>query len=239
MCVKLSDGRILKIPKSTDREYVVSPPKPDHVNNCAHLVLELGMIYAYFLELCHTPDRCKLLGLLKMMMVVMKSNNSRAKYPLEILRLMVQQYSLLSQNIACMVLQSWFVNTSGKQKGYKPADLQMEHIVRIQKKHLHHMHSRKTVPNIHNRSSALAGMNDISNVFDRETEVARTGTHTAKEADIDELSIMDDLHDLKPFNIIPGRKHNHFQGVPKSLLNMLDGAKFAQWFKNHKSSFKP
>ena len=77
----------------------------------------------------------------------------------------------------------------------------MEHIVRIQKKHLHHMHSRITVQNIHNRSSALAGMNDISNVFDRETEVARrTGTHTAKEADIDELSIMDDLCDLKPFN---------------------------------------
>ena len=114
MCVKLSDGSILKMLKSTDREYVVSPPKPDHANTYVHLVLELGMIYAYFLELCHTPDRCKLLGLLKMMMVVMKSNNSRAKYPLEILRLLVQQYSLLSQNIACMVLQSCFVKTSGK-----------------------------------------------------------------------------------------------------------------------------
>lgn len=239
MCVTLSNGTVLRIPKSVEREYVLKQPKPDHVNNYAHLVLELGMIYAYFLELCHTPDRSRLLALLKMMLVVMKANNPRAKYPLEILRLLVQQYSLLPQNTACMVLQSSFVNTSGRRKGYKPADLQMEHIVKIQKKHMNQMYSKKTVPNIYHRSSALAGMHDISNVYDIETEVVkRTSGHTTRSSDIDELCIMDDLHELKPFTIISGRKHNHFPAVSKSLLNVLDGAKFAQWFASHKSLFK-
>ena len=127
--VQLRNGKTVRIPKSVHKECVIGQGKPDKVNHYAHLVLELGMIYTYFLRLCHTPDRDQFLALMKMMLIVMKTNNTKAKYPLEILRLLVQQYSLLSKRSACMVLQSCFVNTSGKPNAYKPADLQMEHIV--------------------------------------------------------------------------------------------------------------
>lgn len=102
------------------------------------------------------------------------------------------------------------------------------------------MYSNKTVENVNKRSSAIPGMYDITKVYDTETNtVNRTSKHSTKAPDKDEMSMMDDLRELKPFQIIPGRQHMHFCTTPKSLLNNFDGANFANWFTNHKSKFTP
>lgn len=87
---------------------------PDKIKDSSHHVLETGMIFYYFIELVKSSDRNRLLGLAKMMMLQLKSRNLKAKYPLELLRLLGQQYSLLPIQEACQVLQACFVNTKGR-----------------------------------------------------------------------------------------------------------------------------
>ena len=97
------------------------------------------MMKNYFPTLIKTPDRARLLGVCKMMMTVLKANNTKAKYPLELLCMLVQQYYLLPLQEACQVLQACFVNIKGFKDSHIAADQQMEWIVKINKAHIKQM----------------------------------------------------------------------------------------------------
>ena len=56
------------------------------------------------------------------------------------------------------MLQACFMNTKGHPDTNVPADLQMEWVVRHNKKHIKHMYSIKSMTNIYNKSSALPGL---------------------------------------------------------------------------------
>ena len=182
IALKLSNGQTLHLRTNPVTEVSVIEAKGDYVKNYAHLTLELGMIFKYFTEMMKAPDRDRLLGLFKVMLVVMKANNNKAKYPLEILRMLVQQYSLLPLQEACNVLQACFVNTKGKPDSHIPADQQMEWIVRNSKKHIKHMHSNKNSDYTESKSAALPGISQIADNFDQHAHViVRAKKHTKKD----------------------------------------------------------
>lgn len=68
---------------------------------------------------------------------MLKGHRHKFKYALEILRLLCQQFALLSDKQACESLFGLFVNTG-------TADLQIEYIVKLTKGHLKSVCSNKT-----------------------------------------------------------------------------------------------
>ena len=238
--VHLASGLDVRIP--VGRRHIENHRnlQPDKVKDYGHYALECGLTFRFFLSLMKTPDRKPILAVFKMMMVQLKARNPKAKYPLEILRMLVQQYSLMPLRQACQVLYACFVNTKGKFDSHVPADLQMEWIIKEEKKQIKHMYSNKTVSNIEARSSALPGLSSIAKNFDKTAStVVRAKKHQRKDASQDELSMMDDLRRLRPFCHQEGRRHHEFPNVPKSQVKNFDGMKFNSWFEKHKNGFIP
>ena len=168
-------------------EVVISTPKPDKIKDYANLVLELGTQFSLLLKLCKSPSREKMLPLLKMVMVTLKANNPLAKYPLELLRFFVLQYSLLSEKDARQMFHQCFVNTKGHANSYVPCDLVMEWQVRDQKRHIKHMFANKTESNILARTTALGGIEKIAKNYDIDAGVRqRSKGHKALSAAGDE-----------------------------------------------------
>ncbi len=110
------------------------PNSDDEVQCYAIRVLEVGMLFKGLLFLCKTPDRRLYISLLKLLLQVLYAHSSRGKYALEIVRFLVQQTNVLSERDAHETFYRLFVNTKGTIDSYIPCDLQMEFIVKDQKK---------------------------------------------------------------------------------------------------------
>jgi hypothetical protein len=108
-----------------------SKPVADYVQNYAHMVLEMGLVYKELLDVCKTPDRSRIVRLMKQCMVLFKAKSNNSKYAVEVHRFLVQQLCLLSELEAHEVVYSMFVNTKGHAHSHIPADLQMEYLVKL------------------------------------------------------------------------------------------------------------
>lgn len=113
------------------------------------------MTFIYLLDLIKTPDKERILGLLKMMLLQLKDHSTKGKYPLEILRHLVQQYSVMDLREACQVLHASFVNLHDKPDTHVPADLVQEWNVKLIKRHIKHMYSNKNDSNIQHCKAAI------------------------------------------------------------------------------------
>ena len=72
------------------------------------------------------PNRRKNVGPLKIAMLQLKARSTKAKYPKEKLRMLVQQYSVIGLRDACLIVHACFVNLNGKVDRHVPADLVQE-----------------------------------------------------------------------------------------------------------------
>ena len=112
----------------------------------------------------------------------------------------------------------------------------MDWLVKTVKKHVKHMHSKKTVGNIYDKSAAIPAVAAIGANFDETAGVRkRAKAHKRKGADQDELFMMDDLRTVKPFEAIEGRHYNDFRTIVTSQVKNIDGYKFQKWFKQNKT----
>ena len=112
------------------------------------------------------PNRRKMLALLKVMMLQLKARNPKAKYPREILRILVQQYSVMGLRDACQIFHACFVNLDGKVDERVPADLVQEWQVKESKSHIKHMFSNKSDSNIEHRTASLPALHACATNFD-------------------------------------------------------------------------
>ncbi len=237
----LSDGSVLNVAVPTRTE-TLEEAKPDQKNNYFHNGLEVCTVFTLFYRLTKVPQRDKLLPIFKMMMLILKGGNNLAKYPLEILRMLVQQYSLLPIRDAYQALHNCFVNTKGKVDTHVPADQQMEWIVKLMKKHIKHMYSNKTESNIAKRTSALPAIQEIAEQFDLTAQVViRCSKHNKIDASNARAQMVKDFENVDPFTFTPDRsfKNDKFKNTPKSNIQNLDYGKLEQWFNHHKILFEP
>lgn len=205
-------------------------PFVEGLRNYSTQLMEFGLLYKNFIESIQVPNRPRMLRTLKLMMALLKADNGQSKYAYEILRFLIYQYFLLSKSEAHLVFYSMFVNTKGQLNTHIPADLQMEYIVRVIKKHIKHMFSNKTERNIERKTGALAGLSAIVNNYDHVSNVlTRSKKHSAASSFADEVSIIEDLRELKPFEPNVYSSHGHFKTIRVSALAHLDYAKYHQW----------
>ena len=237
--LRLRNGQQVMIGRRI-REETHAPVPNDGVKNYAHLTLEVGMLFAYLQSLIKRPDRARIIGAVKMLLPMMKANKNNAKYPLELLRFIIQQKSLLTQRSAHQVLDACFVNTRGKADSHVPADQQMEWIVKANKKHVKHMYSNKREEFIQKKSMALYGIGMVAQQFDDVSDtLVRAKKHGNKSAITDELTLLDEFERLKPFRHTGGRHHDTFRRITPSMLPILDAQKFRCWIMSKKLSFTP
>jgi hypothetical protein len=114
----------------------------------------------------------------------------------------------------------------------------MEFIVKEQKRHIKHMFSGKSTKNINRRSAALCGLSDVSANFDKSTNVLiRATKHKEVSSLDDELLIITDLREIRPFSHIAGRridmgrKINDEKNMPCSGIVGLESIQFKNWLK--------
>ena len=164
---------------------------------------------------------------LKVMMIILKSDNNLSKYADEILRFLVQQQFTLSEVQAHDVFYGMVVNTKGHIDSHIPVDLQMEHIVRSMKKHIKHMFSNKTEENITKQTGALAMINDIAHNADKQSSVVIRGKkHVIRSSHGDEVTMVEDILTVHPFQ----HKTRTFGGNVKcSMMAYLNYDHFRSW----------
>ena len=85
----------------------------DRIKHYGHVVLQLGLIYMNFLDICKIPDRSRMMCTFKYMLMIFKASNNRSKYALEILRFLCHQQSSYSLKVAHESFYGLFVNTKG------------------------------------------------------------------------------------------------------------------------------
>lgn len=184
------------------------------------------------------PERIRGLRILKLLMLYFKSHKNLSKYAYEILRLLVHQQSLLSERKANEEFYGLFVNTRGQYNTHIPVDLRMEFYVKEIKKHIGHMASNKTQANISNRTNAISSIKEVSDNFDTESSVVkRSKKHSAVSAFQDEVLMVEDLRNVRPFEETPGRVHSSFPNVQRSITESLDVEHYRQWIEDRIARF--
>ena len=209
---------------------VEPPSQPDKVRAYAQQVLELGLLFKNFEEVCSNPNRERMLRTLKLMMLLIRADSPQAKYADEILCFLMQQLVLLSEHQAYEMFFSMFVNMKGHLNSSMPADIWMESLVRIAKKHIKSMVSNKNEDNIFRRTSALAGLDFVASNFDEQSSVTKpTSKHSKASVDEDEQIILQDLRKVRPFKFQGGRQHDSFPSIESSVLAEMNYTDLHLW----------
>ena len=207
----------------------------DTINCYGNILIELGLVYMELCDIVKAPSRDRLLSLMKYLLLILKGHNNKSKYALELLRFLSQQLALLSEQAANEVIYGLFVNTG---KTIIPADMQMEHLVRLTKCHLRSMCSNVTDTSLAKRSSAFFGMDEISKNFDKETSsIKRSQKHKRLSSIEDEKKIIKELRVVRPFIRIPGRQTESLKKQPRNPITKLNMEDFIKWIEKYKLKF--
>jgi len=206
----------------------------------AMLVLEMGLLFENMLQAIKVPNRPRMLRTLKLVMCILKAKSNNSKYADEILRFLVQQLYTLSERDAHEVFYGMFVNTRGNIDTHIAADLQMEHIVNIFKRHIKHMHSNKTEKNIARKSESIAGVSAIARNYDNSSHVAvKAKKHSNRSSTEDELIMIEDINSIHTFSSEVGDSDNNPSNRNEcfhSNLLKLNSKHFHEWI--HKRAKK-
>lgn len=210
-----------------------NPGHSDGVQAYGQRVLEVGMLFKGLVMLCKLPDRSTYLSLSKLLLQVLYAHSQKGKYTLEILRFLVRQNLVMSPCEAHETFHGLFVNTRGTIDSYIPCDLQMDVIVKEQKRLLKHMFAGKTPQNIDRKSSALSGTTDVAANYDATTGVIVRSTRRAHVSSVsDEKLIISDLRTIKPYIYNEGRLVVGLRTiVSKSGLCSLPYSNYLKWLK--------
>lgn len=232
-CVLPDGGKlILNVPVSVNKRV------PENRNDCVlgygKTVLEIGLLYQCLNLNIKIPNREIIISLMKYIMCVLKENNNQSKYALEILRFLFLQTSLLDLKTAKETFYGLFVNQKGKVDTNIPADLHMEHFVKEIKEHLKSLHANKTESSVQSRSSAIAGMRQISVNYDDTTQVLyRAKRHSTPSSDEDELNIIHRLLRVRPFENDDGRSLECYTKPLASPLANINLVHLQEWIRSH------
>lgn len=222
----------IQVPLSTTSEKMQA--SSDHIMNYGLRILELGLAFKTLQSNVKIPNRDRFMQLMKYLMCILKGHNNNSKYALEILRFIVHQQCTMDEKTAHQSFYGLFVNNKGDFDSSIPADLQMEHIVRLIKGHLKAVHSNKKDTAIAKRTAAFAGMKNISASFDDTSRVIiRSQKHRIVSSHSDECMIINDLQKLKPFDHKDGRKLPSFPKPVQSPLSHLNMQKLKSWIREH------
>ena len=109
---------------------------------------------------------------------------------------------------------------------------------KISKSIVKQMGANKTMNAISQIAQAIGGIKEICENYDHLAGIApESSHHTRRSAEEDELQMINDIADLKPFDHFDGRAHASFPDIKRSPLQYLDIVSFHKWLDDLKRKF--
>ena len=146
-----------------------------------------------------------------------------------------QMEALLSEEMAHRLTWGQYVNWNGGQGKNIACDMAQEICNRVSKDVVRGMGANKTTKAMVRASKAAAGVHQIVKGIDDALKIHEVSkVHSKRCSNEDDMSMLQDLRKLRPFERTLGRHHMHIQEIsvsPTSSLNMRD---FFAWLQRHK-----
>lgn len=206
----------------------------DKVNAYALNLLRHFIILEDFRDAVRQGDGERLSSICKELLLHFKTIKGFNAYAIEMLTNLVQNEVLLLEQQSEQ--SKWAATTNWKGGVGKNVEIDlMQEINNCSQKNLiRGMGANKTEQAITRASKASGGMKKIVENFDTLTDIKQPSSHhTHKSSQDDELKILNDLRELRPFEINPGRSHASFPNINADPLHDLDMAEMEIWLARH------
>lgn len=215
-------------------EEIQSDPE-DKVMNYGLCVIEFAVLVMQMIDTVHEGDGDRLIVIIKYLLLMFKAKSNYSKYAIETMRFITQVKCTLTEQMAARVTHGRFANPSGKPGHNMETDIAMEHTIKATKVLINGMGANKTQKAVLRATSSVGGVQCICHSYDKSSNVTPNSTaHSRKTAVGDELFMVQDLKNLRPFKAIPGRCHATFSEIKNSPILSIDWPAFHQWLDKHK-----
>ena len=210
-------------------------PEEDFVSNYSLCLLKYFFILVDFKDAVKEGNGERLATLHKVLLPHFKSLPGFNAYAIEMLISIIQNEVFLSDAEAHNCTWASTANWKGGVGKNIEIDLFQENRNRDLKKEIKSMGANKTDKAIDRSSRASGGERQTVENFDNQVNRGiQASSHGHQSSDADEMKVLADLRVLKPFNTVPGRKHDSFQDIMGDPLATLNEAELEKWLRRHK-----
>ena len=171
----------------------------------------------------------------KQLLCHFKSDSGYNAFVIEMFINIIQNEILLSNQEAHQCMWSATANWAGGKGKNIEIDLLQENRNKDLKSLIKGIGTNKTDKAIERASKAVGGIQHIvENLNAQALKQPTSGSHSHKASVPDELKILKDLRELRPFLTQPGRAHSSFSSIPVHPLATLNAKDFEIWLLRHK-----
>ena len=205
----------------------------DHVFEYGCEIVSLGLLFLNYRDAIQEGDGERIMLCWKYFVLLFKATNRR-NYAIEAFHTLANR-KMLPPRLAHQLVWSRFVNTHKNNKpGYNiPCDLYIEHVNRMLKDYIHHLHANKTESAICRVSQSMGPVNNIMKNFDQTNFLCRSDFHTASSSANDQDIVIKEIREAKVFEHRQGRSHHSFPKFCCNPLNKLNYTDLVDWLKEH------
>ena len=203
----------------------------DFVKNYA---LCFSYFYLFLMQLIDTTkeaDGDRNLINQKILLIIFRCWKSFSKYAIEIFVSISEIECLLTPRLSEEFRWGFFCNcTGGKTRNIKD-DSAQEIYNNISKTAVKHLGSNKS---IQTTCRATSGIKDIRDNFDGTTKIHKSSTrHTERSSHSDEIEMIGDLLEFKPFSFESGCLHKNFATIKSSPSRYIKIVEHHIWLNTH------
>ena len=208
----------------------------DFVRNYSLRLLQYFFIMTDIKDAVKEGNGLRLHQIHKQLLHHFKSDSGYNVYAIEMFINIIQNEVLLSKQEAQQCIWSATANWPGGKGRNIKIDLLQENRNKDLKNLIKEMGPNKTDKAIYRASRAVGGIQHIVENLNVQTSSNKqsSGSHTHKASVPDELKILKDLRELRPFLIQPGRAHSSFPSISTNPLKSINTKEFKTWLKRHK-----
>jgi hypothetical protein len=146
-----------------------------------------------------------------------------------------QMEPLLFEEMAHRVTWSQYVNWNGGQGKNIACDMAQEICNRVNKDVVRGMGPNKTTKAMVRASKAASGIHKIVSAMNDTLKIHEgSKKQSKKSSNEDEMSMLQDLRKLKPFERVPGRHHVNFPDIMASPTHSVNMSDLFLWLQKHK-----
>ena len=159
---------------------------------------------------------------------------SFSKYAIEMFVSIAQIEWLLTARLSKEFRTGFFCNWTGRKTRNIEDNLAHEIYNNISKNALEHLGSNKPIQTIDKICRTTCGIKENRDNFDGTTKIHKSSTrHTERLSHSDEIEMIGDLLEFKPFSFESGRLHENFATIKSSASRYIKIVEHHIWLNTH------
>ena len=171
----------------------------------------------------------------KILLIIFRFLNSYSKYAIEMFVSFAQIECLLTSRLSKEFRWGFFCNWTGVKTRNIEDDLAQEIYNNISKNSVvKHLESNKSIETIDKICRATSGIKEIRDNFDSTIKIHKSSTrHTERSSHSDEIEMIGDLLEFKPFNFQNSCLHENFATIKYSPSRCIKIREHHIWLNTH------